>query len=1012
MQSSTYAITGNTPDFSACCFTLSFVFTRIKRAPCPDSVVRESSDIWKKLFNRTLELISIDERNQFINTLSRHINYINESLLHIPDYTHFLTLLLDELVSRLSLSYSLVYSATGVLCSIDSPSLDLSDKLGNITFCVSALSKLLNFAHSTLQPELTNVDTDGHTIAMEQLTDSSPVSNLLTTTIYIFSHMTNPILIQNVCTCLSHPIGLYIETAASPASTDSPQSANSIAGLLARLWEVIKAAILANFEVPYSTEFLLIICPILLPIFYSSNTSILSSACDFFTKTFATCAEDIDFPDSLKRALTSQPVREIMEQHSHTDGLATGKTAKKKLEDRDSSVTTPSSKKFKPNVNEPSPLPNNNQDSHTITESVTSNDPMIGTEPRAVISPCEEDPLSVSEAPITVSDEDPIFNSGTNTETSPRLTGAALEASGSCRFSRSPSNFYSDQKTRFKQSKFIKISDTDKYKSKSNWQHSPNDKEKKAFFKLELTPIKLEELPKSSPTHQSVSRRLQFPADGKILEEIYDQETVSLPRNSPDVEILGLGTQPVDEHTAPARQQPSLDLNSLEKAELDSVDEFIKNIPLSDIVSPDEMQAMQFADTKSAEEAVDSEGTGSLMSITSSSVSQSVTPPFSGVENPPHTETEAESILAFNECILASEESTPIDSDQTLIECSEPMEIPNEFIETELENNVSTDSIPPDQNTSALLKDNSPDQTSGPSSNQSNTPKQSILKKQSTSSPSPSFKKVSFANPIHETHAISISPRAKKLRAQRQSSSSKLTSATTSIGTRRGTRLGSIVSLFSNPDDPICKSLVECSEPVDKLIPFLASQFVSRGIAGLLKAKKIETIGDLAKLNEREAENLPIQPPKMLTLRTAFSKYQVTQFGITGDLTRQESHPLFFPLTRSAGTEIEEDTVERGQDDVAPVEVAELPDVEFVNSTEPDCVAVSIQEYPLGEIDTAPELVCAGCQTESVSSVSLIQEMEDSLPRDIPGLSQTELTHMLTSLCQLIPSIAEELNNK
>ena len=764
--------------------------------------------------------------------------------------------------------------------------------------------------------------------------------------------------------------------------------------------------------------------------------SILSSACDFFSKTFVSCAEDIHFPDSLKRVLGSFQVKEIMEHQSHIDGksdsaLSSDKKMQmtRKLEERDILITTSACKKIKFSTIEPSPIPNNSIESSSrnsvnMPASVSSNDSTIDTSklsqlPKCihVCSPCVEDPLHISDAIITVSDErceNTIVNSNATAESPHRLLGVIPESTGHnslFRLSKSPSNFYSDQKPRLKQSKFIKIIDTDKSKSKVNWQQSPNDKEKKAFFKLELTPIKLEEFPKSSPTHQSVNRKLQFPPDEKDLESIYDQETVSLPRNSPDVEILGLDIEPVHDLTAApaAHQQPSYNQNHLREIELDSVDEFIKNIPLSDIVSPDEMQALQFADIKADDDAVGSEGTGSLMSITSSSVSQSVTPPLSGIEIPPHSQTEAELILAFNECIHASEESAPIDSYQPLVEESVPMEIEDENVETELENNVSTDSIPLDSNTTVLLKDLSPETTAGPSSShQANTPKQSILKKQSTSSPSPSFKKVSFANPIQETHAISISPRTKKLRTQKQSSTSKLTSATTSIGTRRGARMGATGS--SNPEDPICTALLECTESVDMLIPFLTSQSVSRGIVGLLKAKNIETIGDLAKLNEREAETLPIQPPKMLTLRTAFSKYQVTQFGIPGDLTRQLSHPLFFPLTRYDG-EMEEDRGEGDQDNVTPVEVAQLPEVEFVDATQAESMGVSIQELPLGEVDTAQELIPTYIQTDPLSSADLVQEIEDTLPRDIQGMSQVQLTLMLRSLCQLIPSIADQLNN-
>ena len=903
VESCPYSIASNSPDYSACCYALSFVFTWLKGAPDLTSIIGECTDVWKKLFDKILELIPVAEINQLIDSLCQHIISVTEAQLFDPQYSHFLTLLLDVLVSRLNLSYSLVYSTTGVVSSPETQSLDISEKLGNITFCISALSALLTLAHASLLTANSNDNTDVHMDSIEQLTDPTPVINsLLTTTINLFSHLTNPLLIQNVCACLSHPIGLYFQLAPSSLSASTGPL---ITGLVARLWEVIETAILDNFKPPYNLEFLLILCPILLPIFQSSDTSILSGVCHFFSKTFVSCAEDVDFPDSLKTALASLQVKEMMQLHDHSSSPHPSETPVRtqiihKLEERDNPVCTPDNKKMKLSAHDLSPLPDTDLNLHSdiVSVSLTSNHSTADTgsclvDP-VVLSPREEDFLAHS-------------NSSTTADTPSRLPiGETHDISNLCRFSKSPSNFYSDQKTRVKQPKYLKISDADKSKSKSNWQQSPNDKEKKAFFKLELTPIKLEELPKSSPTHQTVNRKLRFPGDAKNLEEIYDQETVSLPHESPDIEIISLDADPVPDPTAEpaADQQPVYSLNNLNKVEADSVDEFIKNIPLSDIISPDEMQAMQFEDAKYPDEAVDSAGTGSLMSITSLSVSQSVTPPFSDLEISSHTQTEAESILAFNECIMASDES-PFDSEQPLIEGSEPMEIQNQNI-VDL--------------TSSQPKDSSPGTPTGPSTpNQSNTLKQSILKKRSVSTPSPSCKKVSFANPIEETHAIGISSRAKKLHARKQNLSSKVISAATSLATRRCARL-----------------------------------------------------------------------------------------GISGDLTRQENHPLFFPLTRSDGIEVDEDTAERDKGAAAPVDRTELPEVGIIN---PDCMSVSIQECPLEGVDTVPEFKSTDTQTDHVTSVDSVQGIRDTLHREMGEMSQQELTQVLTALSQLIPSIAQQITN-
>lgn len=606
--------------------------------------------------------------------------------------------------------------------------------------------------------------------------------------------------------------------------------------------------------------------------------------------------------------------------------------------------------------------------------------------------PCEEDPFAPPDSAITLLDDKDYNNDVTAIATTPD------RSHDTSNYVLKPQvNSYSEQKLKLKQSKFLKIPVSDKSKSKGNWPHSPNEKEKKAFFKLELTPIRLEELPKSSPTHTSVNRKLQFPPGTNEQHEV-----VPALKYPPEVQVLDVEFEPTRDEpiTTSDVQEAKIDSTHID---LDSIDEFIKDIPLSEIISPDELQSMNDNDDITA-----SQSTNSLIVLSSCSLTQSVTPPTSQTETPSNPISEADSILAFNNCIQVENDSQPVVSSVN----EEPMDIVEEK-EEEQANNISIESVTTQDDvlgSSALVNELSPEASTTQSSNQFNTPKQSILKKQSTFSPSPNYKKVSFANPIHKTHAISASPRNRKFRNQKQNSVSQLTSATTSIGTRRAPRLGA-TGPVTNPEDPVCGALLDCTESVEVLIPFLTSQSVSRGITGLLKAKKIHTIGDLALLNEREAEALPIQPPKLQTLRTAFSKYQVTQFGIPGDLTRQSNNPLFFPLVPAEEQNTgQEDQIGEEQDQVVPFRVS--GDINLVNTSNTDSVSVSIPEYPMEERDTTPEFVSTSVQTDSIPSTMLVNELASSLPGELQTLSQEQLTTVLTSLCQLIPSIADKFQPK
>ncbi|KAI6651629.1 Telomere-associated protein RIF1-like isoform X1 [Oopsacas minuta] len=1003
-------------------YTLSFLLTQTINPPNSISLVKECACVWKKLATNILKLISevcSSDGNLFVNSICQRIDsVITEPQLQNTDYFFFITLLLDDLVSLLDLNHSVVYTGIDTIISPfklpTTPFLVSSDKLGNITSCVLAISRFLNYGYFSEIPDSINGSTD---VIIEHIAASQSISNIIKTSIYLFSRLDNTLLIQNVLACLSTPLGLYFELFYSSSSISSIKSSSEIelfTSLMDKLWAAIKSTILTNFE-SYNTQLLLILCPILIPLFHTTDRSIVSSASEFFSRTFIGCTEDSDFPESLKTILYSLETLDIVESQvsEQPDSSLTAKLRKiqgvRKMDARDE-ISSPT-KRVKLssdetlNSNKVKLVSNESSTFNSDIQIISSNDTTIGPMDLALSNPipCEEDPLSLLENVITLFDDRDNNINDSITISPTHVAPNTPDTPGHNTSIRLKTQLKSNSEQKLKQTKL---------KLKGNWPVSPNEKEKKAFFKLELTPIRLEEFPKSSPTHNTVNRKLQFPPDN------YEQETVS--KDCPDVQILDLDFEPVHDTTTTSLDKPAVDTKQLD---LDSVEEFIKNIPLSDIISPDELETKyNIFPTHSINDVSVSDGTSSLMTLSSSSVTQSLTPPITQPEPeiPVNADSEADSLLAFNNCIQTDNESVPINLELFDAVDVEPMEIDEgkAKLEQEQANNISADSIATKDdvmNTSALMKDFSPEaSTTLQSSNQFNTPKQSILKKHTIFSPSPIDKKVSFANPIQKTHAISVSPRTRKLRTQKQSPTSKLMSATTSIAIRRATRLGT-TGVSTNPEDPICSALLECTEPVDALVPFLTSQSVSRGITGLLKAKKIETIGDLAVLNEREAETLPIQPPKLQTLRTAFSKYQVTQFGSPGDLTRQSNNPLFFPRPpveeQGAG---EEEKTENDQDQVVPFQVLEATD--FTNNNNTDSIAVDIPQCPVdideGDSPTAPERTSTFVQTESITSSALVNELAEKLPGELESYSQEKLNLILNSLCQLIPSIAGQFTTK
>jgi hypothetical protein len=78
----------------------------------------------------------------------------------------------------------------------------------------------------------------------------------------------------------------------------------------------------------------------------------------------------------------------------------------------------------------------------------------------------------------------------------------------------------------------------------------------------------------------------------------------------------------------------------------------------------------------------------------------------------------------------------------------------------------------------------------------------------------------------------------------------------------------------------IYPELVNCSLPVEQILPSLCSYTWSRGLGHVVHAQKIRTIGNLSALKEYQIKNLPIRSPKVQTLRTALTSFHLKTKGL------------------------------------------------------------------------------------------------------------------------------------
>ncbi|XP_073401710.1 telomere-associated protein RIF1 isoform X2 [Dendrobates tinctorius] len=187
------------------------------------------------------------------------------------------------------------------------------------------------------------------------------------------------------------------------------------------------------------------------------------------------------------------------------------------------------------------------------------------------------------------------------------------------------------------------------------------------------------------------------------------------------------------------------------------------------------------------------------------------------------------------------------------------------------------------------------------------SPSTSILKKglkrlQEIESPSPinKIRRVSFADPIYQEELAddidrrspvvrnTSSPASRSLKLSTGNQPKIITTPTKGFVSPGSRVLGfksskkSLISEMTkesmpSPKESVYPALMNCTTPVDVILPQITSNMWARGVGQLIRAKNIKTIGDLSTLTPCEIKTLPIRSPKISTVKKALRTYHEQQ---------------------------------------------------------------------------------------------------------------------------------------
>lgn len=196
------------------------------------------------------------------------------------------------------------------------------------------------------------------------------------------------------------------------------------------------------------------------------------------------------------------------------------------------------------------------------------------------------------------------------------------------------------------------------------------------------------------------------------------------------------------------------------------------------------------------------------------------------------------------------------------------------------------------------------------------SPSTSILKKgvkrpQEDESPSPvnKMRRVSFADPIYKEEmaddidrrspvvrclsSTASSPTARALKISSNVQCKLITTPTKGFISPGSRSLGPKSSKkclitemakesLPSPKESVYPALINCTTPVDVILPQITSNMWARGLGQLIRAKNIKTIGDLSTLTVTEIKTLPIRSPKISTVKKALRVFHEQQMKTRG----------------------------------------------------------------------------------------------------------------------------------
>ncbi|XP_064456044.1 telomere-associated protein RIF1-like [Ornithodoros turicata] len=79
--------------------------------------------------------------------------------------------------------------------------------------------------------------------------------------------------------------------------------------------------------------------------------------------------------------------------------------------------------------------------------------------------------------------------------------------------------------------------------------------------------------------------------------------------------------------------------------------------------------------------------------------------------------------------------------------------------------------------------------------------------------------------------------------------------------------------VIENSQAPLCEQLTHCSEPIEKIVPFITTSTWASGLCHYFEEQNLRTVGDLSSLTPAQALSIPVRPPKVATLQEGLQTY-------------------------------------------------------------------------------------------------------------------------------------------